>query len=190
MTARIKKINIIGNHAFDKDDVTDDFELSPSGFLSFISKDDQYSRQKLAGDLEKLRSFYLDRGYINFKIESTQVTISPDKKDIYVTINITEGEVYTIRDIKLAGDLATRSGVVLSRAEIGELRSDATKRHLLDEARRVVEGGALLLQALVHGGQRLGRRQRLGHRLGRPGGPEAPADRLCSVWRQDGHRRL
>lgn len=105
LTARIKKINIIGNHAFDKDDVTDDFELSPSGLLSFISKDDQYSRQKLAGDLEKLRSFYLDRGYINFKIESTQVTISPDKKDIYVTINITEGDVYTIRDIKLAGDL-------------------------------------------------------------------------------------
>ena len=105
LTARIKKINIIGNIAFDKDKVTDDFELSPSGFLSFISKDDQYSRQKLAGDLEKLRSFYLDRGYINFKIESTQVTISPDKKDIYVTINLTEGEIYTIRDIKLAGDL-------------------------------------------------------------------------------------
>jgi len=104
-TARIKKINIIGNESFDEEDLLDIFELSTSNFLSFISKDDQYSRQKLVGDLEKLRSHYLDRGFINFKIASTQVSITPDNQDIYITANIDEGDVYTIKDIKLAGDL-------------------------------------------------------------------------------------
>lgn len=104
-TARIKKINIIGNDSFEDEDLLDEFSLNTTGFLSSFTKDDQYSRQKLSGDLEKLRSFYLDRGYINFKITSTQVSITPDKKDIYVTINIDEGDVYTINDILLTGDL-------------------------------------------------------------------------------------
>ncbi len=104
-TARIKKINIIGNSSFDEDELLDEFSLDTTGFLSTLTKDDQYSRQKLSGDLEKLRSFYLDRGYINFKITSTQVSITPDKKDIYITINIEEGDVYTIKDILLTGDL-------------------------------------------------------------------------------------
>ena len=104
-TARIKKINIIGNSAFDEEDLLDEFSLNTTGFLSSFTKDDQYSRQKLSGDLEKLRSFYLDRGYINFKITSTQVSITPDKKDIYVTVNIEEGDVYTINDIRLTGEL-------------------------------------------------------------------------------------
>ncbi|WP_260292894.1 outer membrane protein assembly factor BamA [Sedimenticola hydrogenitrophicus] len=104
-TARIKKINIIGNRAFDEEELLDEFSLNTTGFLSSFTKDDQYSRQKLSGDLEKLRSFYLDRGHINFAITSTQVSITPDKRDIYVTINIEEGEVYTINDILLTGDL-------------------------------------------------------------------------------------
>lgn len=104
-TARIKKINIIGNSAFDEEDLLDEFSLNTTGFLSSFTKDDQYSRQKLSGDLEKLRSFYLDRGYINFKITSTQVSITPDKKDIYITVNLEEGDVYTIKDILLTGDL-------------------------------------------------------------------------------------
>jgi len=103
--ATIKNINIVGNEAFDEDDLLDSFKLSTGSWLSFYTNDNQYSRQKLSGDLEILRSFYLDRGHINFKIESTQVSITPDKKDIYVTININEGNVYTISDIKLAGDL-------------------------------------------------------------------------------------
>lgn len=105
VTARIKKINIVGNRTIDEDDLLDEFELSPSNFLSFISKNDQYSRQKLSGDLEKLRSYYLDRGYINFEISSTQVSITPNKQDIYITVNLNEGDVFKIRDIKLTGDL-------------------------------------------------------------------------------------
>ena len=105
VTARIKKINIIGNTAFEEEDLLDEFTLNTTGFLSSFTKDDQYSREKLSGDLEKLRSYYLDRGFINFKITSTQVSITPDKKDIYVTVNIDEGDVYTISDIRLTGDL-------------------------------------------------------------------------------------
>lgn len=104
-TALIKRINIVGNQAFEEDDLLDEFESSTGGWLSRFTKDNQYSRPKLAGDLEILRSYYLDRGYVNFKIESTQVAITPDKQDIYITINITEGDVFTINDIRLAGEL-------------------------------------------------------------------------------------
>lgn len=127
--ARIKKINILGNDSFPTKKLTEDFQLQTTGFLSFLTKDDQYSRQKLSGDLETLRSFYLDRGYLNFKIKSTQVSITPDKKDIYITINVSEGDVYTITDIKLAGDLVIpkeeifplihlRRGEVFSRKQV------------------------------------------------------------------------
>jgi len=104
--AKIKRINIVGNTSFEEEDLLDKFKLGTSSLLSRVTKNDQYSRQKLAADLETLRSIYLDRGYINFKIDSTQVSISPDKNDIYITINITEGEVFTLSDIKLAGRMA------------------------------------------------------------------------------------
>jgi len=103
-TARIKSINIVGNEAFEEEVLLEEFKLGPAKWWDLLSKSDQYSRQKLAADMESLRTLYLDRGYINFKIDSTQVSISPDKQDIYVTININEGGVYTISDIKLAGD--------------------------------------------------------------------------------------
>lgn len=104
LTARIKQINIIGNQAFDEDALRQQFELGPSRWNSFYTKNDQYSKQKLAGDLESLRSFYLDRGYIKFDIKSTQVSISADKKEIYVTVAIEEGSPFRVSDIKLAGD--------------------------------------------------------------------------------------
>jgi outer membrane protein insertion porin family len=104
-TATIKKINIVGNKAFKESELLDEFKQTTGGWLSFLTKDNQYSKQKLSGDLEALRSFYLDRGYLNFRIDSTQVTITPDKQDIYVTVNVTEGDVYRVSDIKLAGDL-------------------------------------------------------------------------------------
>lgn len=103
--ARIKQINIVGNNAFDEGDLLSEFQLGTTNWISFFTKNDQYSRQKLAGDLEKIRSYYLNRGYINFKIDSTQVSITPDKQDIYITINLHEGEIFTVSDVKLAGDL-------------------------------------------------------------------------------------
>jgi len=102
-TARIKEINIVGNQVFDEDDLLDELNLSTGGLLSFVTKDDQYSRQKLQADLETLRSYYQDRGYLKFDVASTQVNISPDKESIFLTINVEEGDLYTISDIQLAG---------------------------------------------------------------------------------------
>ena len=104
LTARIKQINIIGNEAFSEKELLKQFQLGKTKWYSFYAKNDQYAKEKLAGDLEALRSFYLDRGYINFQITSTQVSISPDKKDMYVTIAIKEGDVYHVSDIRLAGE--------------------------------------------------------------------------------------
>ena len=94
--AKIRQINIVGAKAFKEKDLLDLFKLTTPGWLTWYTKNDQYSKQKLSGDLETLRSFYLDRGYLEFNIESTQVSISPDKQDIYITININEGEQYTV----------------------------------------------------------------------------------------------
>ena len=103
--ARIRQINIVGNTAFDDDDLLDDFKLSTKGFFTFITRSDRYSKPKLAADLETLRSFYLDQGFINFNIDSTQVSITSDKEDVYITINISEGGRYVVRDIYLQGAL-------------------------------------------------------------------------------------
>lgn len=103
--AAIQHINIVGNKVFSSEELTGLFELRTTNWLSFFRNDDKYSREKLSGDLERLRSYYLDRGYINMDIASTQVSITPDKKHVYVTVNIDEGEKYTIREVKLAGDL-------------------------------------------------------------------------------------
>lgn len=105
LTARIKHINIIGNQAYEDDLLLDKFALGVPSWYAIFSSRDKYSKQVLSGDLETLRSFYLDRGYIDFKIESTQVSITPDKKDIYITVVVDEGDVFTLNDIKLAGDL-------------------------------------------------------------------------------------
>lgn len=104
-TAKIRGINIVGATAFSEKTLLEEFVLRTPGWITWYTKHDQYSRQKLAGDLESLRSFYLNRGYIDFSIDSTQVSITPDKKDIYITVNVTEGEKYTVSDVKLAGQL-------------------------------------------------------------------------------------
>src|SRR6185295_8886699 len=101
--AKIRQINIVGNESFPDDEIQGGFELHTPNWLSWYKQDDRYSRESQQGDLEKLRSFYMDRGYANFRIESTQVSISPDKDDIFITVNINEGEVYKISDIKLSG---------------------------------------------------------------------------------------
>ena len=105
VAARIRQVNIVGNQAFDDDELLDELQLDTTGMFSFFTEDDQYSKQKLAADIETLRSFYLDQGYVKFNVNSTQVSITPDKKDIYITLNITEGGQYRVRGIELAGDL-------------------------------------------------------------------------------------
>jgi outer membrane protein insertion porin family len=103
--ARIRQVNIVGNESFDEEEIRENFELDTANWLSWIRQDDRYSKEALEGDLETLRSFYMDRGYADFRVESTQVAISPNKKDIYVTISLHEGDRYTISDIKLVGDM-------------------------------------------------------------------------------------
>ena len=101
--AKIRQINIVGNQAFSDEEILSNFELSTGGFLSFIRDNDAYSKEALEGDLETLRSFYMDRGYADFRWDDVQVQISPDKKDIFITIGVTEGDLYTIKDVRLAG---------------------------------------------------------------------------------------
>jgi len=103
--AKIRQVNIIGNQSFEEADIREDFELDTANWLSWFRQDDRYGKEALSGDLETLRSFYMDRGYADFRIDSTQVAISPNRKDIYVTINVHEGEKYTISDVKLVGEM-------------------------------------------------------------------------------------
>ncbi len=103
--AKIRQVNIVGNKSFPEAQIREDFELDTANWLSWIRQDDRYAKEALEGDLETLRSFYMDRGYADFKIESTQVAISPNKKDIFVTVNIDEGDLYTISDVKLVGEM-------------------------------------------------------------------------------------
>ncbi len=106
--ARIKQINIVGNKTFSDKELREAMQLGTSGWFSWYTKADQYSKTKLTGDIEAIKSFYLNRGYLEANVESTQVAITPDKKDIYLTINITEGEKYTVSDIKLDGEMFGR----------------------------------------------------------------------------------
>ena len=103
--AKIRQVNVVGNTSFDDDEILDTFELRTGNLLSFIRNDDRYSKLALEGDLETLRSFYMDRGFADFRWDSVQVAISPDKRDIFITVNITEGDSYTISDVKLAGQI-------------------------------------------------------------------------------------
>lgn len=104
VVSKIRDINIVGNKAFSTEDLRAEFLLTTPNWMSWWNKDDQYSKQKLNADLETLRSFYMNQGYLEFNIDSTQVSITPDKKDIYITINVTEGEKYSISAVKLAGE--------------------------------------------------------------------------------------
>lgn len=141
--ASIQHINVVGNKVFKDDDLIDLFELKTKNWLSFFRNDDKYAREKLSGDLERLRSYYFDRGYINMDITSTQVSITPDKKHVYITVNVDEGEQYTISDVKLSGDLKvpeeeiqalllSREGQVFSR-QVMTTTSELITRRLGNE---------------------------------------------------------
>lgn len=102
--AKIRHINLVGSEKFDAQDILEQWESKPSNWASWYRRDDQYSKEKLSGDLEKLNSWYLDRGYVDFNVESTQVAISPNKRDMFISTSITEGEQYKISDIRVTGD--------------------------------------------------------------------------------------
>lgn len=103
--ATISEINFVGNEAFSSGRLSDELELTTGGFMTWYTGTNKYSREKLEGDMERIRSFYLDRGYLEFSMEPPQVTISPDRENIFLTYTLHEGEPYKVRDIKLAGDL-------------------------------------------------------------------------------------
>ena len=104
-TSGIRHINIVGNQRFDDLALLDILELKHPSWLSFYKNDDKYSREKLTGDLEKLESYYQDRGYVEFDVESTQVSVTPDKRQVYITVNVNEGDVYTVKEVNLLGEL-------------------------------------------------------------------------------------
>ena len=131
-SAKIDGITILGNNIFSDEDLLDVMELSEGSWLSFLSNDDQYSREKLQGDLENLESYYLDRGYLQFSIESSQVSISRDRNSIYITYIISEGPQYTISDVKIVGDMPlneelidpiieTQKDITYSQAQITQI---------------------------------------------------------------------
>ncbi|WP_444914367.1 outer membrane protein assembly factor BamA [Microbulbifer sp. TRSA007] len=102
--AAIKHINVVGNRAFSDKELEEVFELKTTGWLSWLRSDDKYSSEKLTGDLERLKSYYLDRGYLDFQIDSAQVSLGPDKKSVFITINVVEGGVYTVSEVEIAGN--------------------------------------------------------------------------------------
>ncbi len=103
--ATISGVDVVGNTVFTDEELQDEFELKKTHMFSFFKGDDKYSREKLSGDLEKLVSYYQDRGYVNFRVESTQVSVTPDKSQVYIAVNVSEGERHTVNEIKLVGDL-------------------------------------------------------------------------------------
>jgi outer membrane protein insertion porin family len=137
--AKIRRIALVGNETFEDREVLRRFDSGIPRWYAFFSRKDHYSRQKLSGDLEKLRSKYLDSGFVNFSIDSTQVTLTPDRKDIYITVNVDEGDQYTLSDVRLGGNLIVDEeelmelveiapGDVFSRARITEAAERITQR--------------------------------------------------------------
>ena len=137
--ARIQGLNVTGNRAYDESTLLDDFELGPRGPLQFFTGSDRYSQQRLTGDLESLRSHYLDRGYVDFSITSSQVSLTPDLEDVYIDINVDEGEQFTVSDTRLAGRfpipreeleqlVAIEPGEVFSRGRVTRTSERITER--------------------------------------------------------------
>ena len=138
--ARIRDVNIVGNDTFEDSELLAVMELRSSNWLSFIRGDDRYSRERFAGDLENLRSFYLNRGYVNFSVESTQVSVTPDRRRVFLTVNVSEGEQFTVRNVRLAGNIMLdeeelRSLIVMEEGDVFNqqlvtLSNDMIKRRL------------------------------------------------------------
>ncbi|HEX4044491.1 MAG TPA: outer membrane protein assembly factor BamA [Gammaproteobacteria bacterium] len=138
LTAKIQRISILGNHAFDEDTLVKQLDISTSGLFTFITQADHYSEEKLEASLDKLRHFYFDRGYIRFQVKSAQAQVTPDRKSIYVNFVVDEGKPYTVKAIELAGPMVVpreelqkqihiKPGDVFSRAKIIEAEKNITK---------------------------------------------------------------
>ena len=134
--AKIRQISIVGAKAYDEDDLLEQMQLTTPGWLTWYTKNDQYSRQKLSADLETLRSFYLNQGYLDFNIDSTQVSITPDKQDIYITVNITEGEKYTVSGMRFTGDLVLPESEYLAMSQLRP--GDTFSRERLTETTKAI----------------------------------------------------
>lgn len=137
--SRIRHIGFVGNKVFDDEVLQDVFQLKAHHFTSFMKSDDKYSREKLSGDLERLRSWYMDRGYVNFIVNSTQVKLTPDKKDVYIDVNLSEGEQFKVGEVKLAGEfpvpedilkrlVLVRQGDTFSQASLTQTSKLITRR--------------------------------------------------------------
>jgi outer membrane protein insertion porin family len=144
--AKIREVNVVGNEAFDNRELTRRFESGVPRWWAFFSRRDNYSREKLAGDLERLRSKYLDAGFLNFDVDSTQVTLTPDRRDIYITINIDEGDRFTVSEVEIAGDMVVPADELRELIEVkpGDIFS---RRRVVDSSeaitrRLTVEGFA------------------------------------------------
>jgi len=135
--ARIRQINVVGNETFTDDELKSDFQLHTPHFTSFYKKDDRYARESLAGDLEHLQSYYMDRGFANFAVESTQVAISPDKKDMFITVNVHEGDRFTVSDAKISGDMVVPEEELLALVltKPGQIYS----RKLIEQTTKLIE---------------------------------------------------
>ncbi len=137
--AKIRQISIIGAKVFKESDLLGQFKLRPPGLMTWYTKDDQYSKQKLSGDIEALKSYYLDRGFLEFNVDSTQVSITPDKKDVYISLGISEGPQFSVSGVSVAGDMLIpkdealklvqlKSGDTFSRARLTESTKAITDR--------------------------------------------------------------
>ncbi len=136
MSAKIQQINIIGNDVFSDEELRGIFKLRADvPWWNFLANE-QYQKQALAGDLENLRSFYLNRGYLKFRVESANVSISPDKKGVYITLNIDEGEPYTVSEVNFRGGKDSETFASLVQFDVGETYNGEKVTHLEDEIKR------------------------------------------------------
>ena len=191
VTAKISDIRIVGNKAFSEDTLLEEMSLTPSGFMTWLSRSDRYSKQQLSADLEKIRAFYLNQGYAEFNIESTQVAISADKQDMFVTLNLVEGKQYKIADIRLAGDLrvpqeelrkliTVKQGALFNREDINNSIKAVSERLEAD--------GYAFGQRQPGTGDRQGQTNRQPDVLCGSGPPDDRASRQCG-WQHPYPRR-